>query len=368
MQDLMRRFSEAVATLYAAGERPRHWDDALRAACRYSGAETLRVEVVSRVPGREVSAAGSDLDRARSDPADIVFEASSSVASAGAQVGREGRGDRWHGLALGALTARDGLSGPGHGRGGAEVFGILRFLVPSPEDAVAVCDRLGYLVPHIRSTLARVVEMSEGGGDAAIADLLSETMTMTGMAYLVVARSGRIVSQSDGVADLIAHAAPLTIFDGLLSVNETRLAERLATLIAAAADDADGPARSIGIPRGNGRLPLSLGIKPLTPGLRRWLSAPVMIFVCDPERDAFDHFDEIATFYRLTAAERRLLAAIAAGTALSDYVSQSGISLNTAKTHLQSVYRKTGTSNRVSLVCSFGMCNRVRGTSSTFAN
>lgn len=51
MQDLMRRFSEAVATLYAAGERPRHWDDALRAACRYSGAETLRVEVVSRVPG-----------------------------------------------------------------------------------------------------------------------------------------------------------------------------------------------------------------------------------------------------------------------------------------------------------------------------
>ena len=61
------------------------------------------------------------------------------------------------------------------------------------------------------------------------------------------------------------------------------------------------------------------------------------MIVVDPELSAAPPFEALKALYGLTAAEARLTCGLLKGERLEDYAERTGISMNTARTHLKAV-------------------------------
>lgn len=75
-----------------------------------------------------------------------------------------------------------------------------------------------------------------------------------------------------------------------------------------------------------------------------------ILFIKDPAREARTIEARLATGFRLTASEGALANEIIAGKRLSDYADEPGLSINTVRFHLRSIFRKTGASSQSELV------------------
>ncbi|NEX93676.1 hypothetical protein [Caulobacter sp. 17J65-9] len=73
----------------------------------------------------------------------------------------------------------------------------------------------------------------------------------------------------------------------------------------------------------------------------------VLISAGPPQPLADDHLRQA---YELTPAEARLLVALAEGERLSDYAERVGVGVSTARTHLRSLFAKTGESRQADLI------------------
>jgi DNA-binding CsgD family transcriptional regulator len=98
---------------------------------------------------------------------------------------------------------------------------------------------------------------------------------------------------------------------------------------------------------------LIASVLPLNQGRRRDLSrsfaAPAAVFVQDPVVSPHYPGEAFGRLYRLTDAELRVLA-MAPGLSVKEAATLLGIAEVTARTHLQHVYAKTGTSKQTELL------------------
>jgi DNA-binding CsgD family transcriptional regulator len=111
---------------------------------------------------------------------------------------------------------------------------------------------------------------------------------------------------------------------------------------------------AIRIERDAGRRPLQAWAVPLPRQPRNSLIqnslSDLMLVVIDPELSAAPPIDALRTLYGLTDAEARLTCGLLEGIRLEDYAERAGISMNTARTHLKSVFAKTETDRQAELV------------------
>lgn len=94
----------------------------------------------------------------------------------------------------------------------------------------------------------------------------------------------------------------------------------------------------------------SLLIVPLTQDQHAGAQGAVAIFVTDPERYNEPPTAILARLYGLTDAEARLLQALIVGKKLETVAEENGVSLNTVRSHLKQVFRKTDTNRQPELV------------------
>ncbi|MDE2351147.1 MAG: helix-turn-helix transcriptional regulator, partial [Alphaproteobacteria bacterium] len=175
----------------------------------------------------------------------------------------------------------------------------------------------------------------------------------TGLATLVVGREGRIV-YANGLAEaLLSRGQGIRAVAGRLAVAGRSVSACLTSLIQAAADTAAGSAGGVGaalpIPR-EGRLPLTLLVAPLRPA-RKGFGAPLpaaIIFIRDPETPT-PAMLAIQGLFGLTAAEAATAGRLADGCSIEEIAAAQHVSANTVRTHLKSVYAKTGTNRQVQL-------------------
>ncbi len=102
----------------------------------------------------------------------------------------------------------------------------------------------------------------------------------------------------------------------------------------------------------SGTKPLFAHVLPLAGGQRRdgmqaEASAAVFISTQPDERIVAT---AMATAFRLTRAERRLLARLLAGKTLAEAAGILGVAPTTAKTHLENIFSKTGVSRQADLM------------------
>jgi len=172
-------------------------------------------------------------------------------------------------------------------------------------------------------------------------------------ALIAIDASGRALSLSPRAEQLLAEGDDLVIRDRLLTAQSGETAARLRRAIHAALDPGSGApiGRSIRIVRNGGRSDLFVVVSPFPSSLghvpRPAPQALVRIVEIDkgPERlGAHSHL------FGLSRREIEIASALLEGHSIESLAASLGLSRNTVRNHLQSLFRKTGTSRQADLV------------------
>ena len=84
--------------------------------------------------------------------------------------------------------------------------------------------------------------------------------------------------------------------------------------------------------------------------MRGGKGAALALFVSDPGQDAAPDPEAIRDLFQLTRMEAMLAAALAGGGSLVEAADRLGIAHNTARSHLRSIFAKTGARRQSQLV------------------
>jgi DNA-binding CsgD family transcriptional regulator len=167
---------------------------------------------------------------------------------------------------------------------------------------------------------------------------------------LLVRTDGSIACESRAASSAMGEGLPLRRVDGALRVAEPHLDRELKGLLAATGGDPASPS-VLAIPR-DGIRPLSLMVWRLAAAgrTRDEEAAHSLVLVCDPQRRPGGVRELLIRNYGLTGSEARVALAVLDGKSVDQLSGELYISLNTAKTHLKSIFAKVGTSRQSELV------------------
>ncbi len=239
------------------------------------------------------------------------------------------RGNNWCSAITCCRGSKAGPYGPAH-------VELLRVLFPHFQRALQFHRRMADLEGCYRTSLDALDRLRTG---VILLDNLGQIVALNSAAH-------QILSQNDG----------LTIEKRTLAASSSNQTNEMRTRIGAAALTARGKGLSAGgfmeIERPSGKRAFAVVIIPSSPQT----FAPsarepaVTLFVSDPERKIHTEPEMLAQVYGFTAAESRLAEQLMNGETLRYAAERLGVSHNTARTHLQRIYEKTGTRHQSALV------------------
>ncbi|MEO6215600.1 MAG: LuxR C-terminal-related transcriptional regulator [Sphingomonas sp.] len=177
---------------------------------------------------------------------------------------------------------------------------------------------------------------------------------------------GVIITGPEGQIRFANRAADrlLTAGDGIdatrgrVRATRTRPAEKLRSMIYRTARTGIGKdvvaGDAVSISRSNDVNPIAVVAEPLAPGHNERLGqgrrAGTILFVGDSCPGTSPSVKRIASIYDLTVAEADIAAHIVMGASVASAAEARGITENTAKTHLKSIYEKIGVNRQSQLV------------------
>ena len=233
-----------------------------------------------------------------------------------------------------------------------DVIGVLG--IHRPRDAGAYTDRerrqAALVLPHLQRALRL------GQRFAAIANqqaLALQALDRIDTGVMVVDDACRLLHASSMAETLMRASPELAVVHGRLSLRQPMLRDKLAAMVRAALETAQGrlgqPASALLIPR-HPRMPLTLEVAPLRPttGAIGEERPAVLIFIRDPEAPlAVVRLRELFGFTRTEAA---VAAALGRGQSLDEIATDMGIGLGTVRMHVKRILSKTGTHRQAQAV------------------
>ena len=206
------------------------------------------------------------------------------------------------------------------------------------------------LLPHLRRavTISRVLD-----ADAAARELMVETLDATACGVILTDRRGAILHINQAAESLVRQGVVIRDAHDVLRARTAAATRDLHDAIRQASDNetqlgSAGLAVHLGdvehTPVIGHVLPMSGGeVRPRVSG-----DAVAAVFIAaepDPGLEAAT----VAVAFGLTPAETRLLSSLLAGNALRETSDRLGIAATTARSHLDSIFRKTGVSRQADL-------------------
>jgi DNA-binding CsgD family transcriptional regulator len=213
--------------------------------------------------------------------------------------------------------------------------------------------RMGQLAPHFRRAVAigRVVDLKTLEFAA-----LADTLDGLAAAMFLVDPGGRIAHANASGLAMLAEGSVLRGTGGKITATDTEAARLLRDVFLSTesgdlALGAKGPSVPL-LARDGTRFVAH--VLPLTAGKRRSAgnaySATAAVFVRKTAFDPPHPLEALATAYKLTPAETRVLMAIVQIGGIPEAAPVLGISAPTARTHLQRIFAKTDTTRQADLV------------------
>jgi DNA-binding CsgD family transcriptional regulator len=204
-------------------------------------------------------------------------------------------------------------------------------------------DHQGGLSP---SCELRIVEKHDGEWRIAFLGFLDPDTGRRGSALLRLGADGSVQSQSPEAEAALAAEDDLVIRAGKLHIRDSRADQKLHAAIrwAAAMDSMIIPER--------GALPIVLEAAEGLPTKVWWViaeSGSVYFSLGDKKRDA-QRLKAATVVYELSPAQERVAALIVEGLSLAEIAARMKITPNTARTHLDRVFEKTGVRTQSALV------------------
>ena len=186
--------------------------------------------------------------------------------------------------------------------------------------------------------------------------MLEATLDALATGVYLVGSEGRVVYMNRTAEQQVRTGNALRVVNNrLLPASHDVRALMSAAIGEAITDEAATPTGGISLAlpdRGKGGLVAT--ILPLNRGPRRTISGPfaavAAVFVQDTMVAPLYPAEAFANLYGLTGAELRVLLAMAPGLAVKEAAAMLGIGEVTARTHLQHIFAKTGTSKQTELL------------------
>lgn len=199
------------------------------------------------------------------------------------------------------------------------------------------------VVPHLQQALRTESMLAQTIRQTRI---LEDVLNVDDRGVVVVSAEGTVWSANAAAAEIF------TVGDGI-SVRGGRIAtDALKGGIAMALSaGSDGLRRGSWIlcPRPSGKEPYVANVVPI--GDPAGPDHCALVVLNDPERHKTQPAEDIVRdLYGLTPTETRFVALLRDGNSLADVADRLSVSLTTVRTHLQHVFRKTGTHRQTELV------------------
>lgn len=173
------------------------------------------------------------------------------------------------------------------------------------------------------------------------------------IAVLLLDKSQHVVLANAAAEALLASDKTLTTTKGTLTARDSRSNRELQKAILEVVTGKSDSGAEIRIDREHGR-PLLATVLPLAaenPFIKALMTgACCAVFISDLDSAQASRSRAFARSYGLTPAESRLLDSILSGLGLAQAAEQIGVSLATARTHLQRIFDKTETSRQGELI------------------
>jgi len=361
--------SQVVGDIYDASLDPALWATAIESICRYVGAASAGLhsqDAISRTTdalfwwGGASSAAHYFQAYVEQYgkinpifPGVIFFDVEQPVAVPDVISCEEFVQTRFFREWLAPQSLMDGLfSNLEKGVTSCAVFTAMRHAGQGPVDE-RMRQRFELITPHVRRSMliGKVIDLHRVEA-AALADALDELAS--GM--FIVDSAGRIIHANIAAHRLIAEADVLRATNGRLSAIEAKGSQNLLDVFAAAqAGDAAVGKGGIAVPltaRSGERYVAH--VLPLTSGARRKAgvsySATAAVFVRRAGLDLPSPPEAVASEFKLTPAEVRVLFAIVQIGGVPEVAPVLGVSEQTVKSHLHRLFEKTATKRQADLV------------------
>jgi len=227
----------------------------------------------------------------------------------------------------------------------------------SPPFAENDRDALGTLVPHLRRAVAIQREFMRLDSERwAVVDLLDQYP----MGTIIADGDGRVVFASRAAHQMIERDAGLAIRHGMIWAKRGNESSALHAAIHEAVEQARSrtngtTATLLPLSRPSSDRPLEVRIAPVmrdrAPQGMNGHGPPVAaLFISDPDLPGERAPELLTRLYGLTRAEANFLATFLRAGNVPKTAEALGISVNTARSHLRSLFRKTGTGNQAELM------------------
>lgn len=192
----------------------------------------------------------------------------------------------------------------------------------------------------------RVFERHEGRWKIAVLGHMGRNGFHDGAALFELGADGTVLWASSQALQRLPDDDDLVIRNGRLRVRDSTCQRHLTDALAWALTVDSG------YNAGRGSLPIVHAAGEGMPTRVWWLQVEggVIYFLMDGAGLTEKRLDLAAAIYGLSAGQRRLAGLIADGQSLPDAARQMDISANTAKTHLQRIYDKTGVHSQTALM------------------
>lgn len=203
---------------------------------------------------------------------------------------------------------------------------------------------IGRLVPHLRIALELHARLTTTQAESR---LFSSAMADLAVASLILNRDGRILRRNAIAARMLEEGGVIAESAGKLAPRTGAGAAAIARILA---DPPRGDAEILfemaGADGAVALLARARGVPSSAYGDGAWLA----LFLTDPARpDAFTA-EMLRGRFQLTRAEAALARHLLAGASLADAAETLAIAYNTARSHLRSIFAKTGTHRQGELV------------------
>ena len=218
-------------------------------------------------------------------------------------------------------------------------------------------DQFNRLIPHfqcafkINQHIAKIEHHCE---------IIEESLDQLSIGVLLIDEEGVAFHLNKKADEIIAAQEGLSLVSGRLVASSLSESSRLQQIISNAIGHLTDGGMAVGeamslINSSVGMKPLSILVTPLNAKNREQLSflnrrASAAVFIGSPSQTEQPNVDIIRMLYGLTEAEARLTSALAMGHNLNEICSFYRISIHTARSHLKTVFEKTGCSRQAELV------------------
>lgn len=213
-------------------------------------------------------------------------------------------------------------------------------------------EALQEIVPHLRDAIRLFERLQASGAEDGVYRGVVEQM---GVAAIILDHDGKVMRANAVAERLLAASDGLSLAGGRLRLatgDAHRTLEKSLKLLKGQPDPAASPPQRFRVERPSGQRDLAVVAKAVTTPafMRGGKGAALALFISDPGQDAAPDPEAIRDLFQLTRMEAILAAALAGGGSLVEVADRLGIAHNTARTHLRSIFAKTGARRQSQLV------------------